>query len=596
MVVFLAGGQALWAQELLFDFRGGQFNDQLFRFVGERATEIITRDAGGLRWHFTQGKAPRQPVGIHWRSGISGDFVATARYEMASGAAAGFEIYLMLDNPTKDGVALAHLWQTTLPPASSLPQASDDGKAVAAPWSASDATLITFNHMTNTPEGKRFAKVNRNVFVSPGNQGGRLRLAREGDTIIASRADGDDQQFTELIRAEVGVNDIRMVRMAGLSLGQAGSELDMLLLEARLDAVVPELQGKGGTVVKKRGWLLWGGILTVFAIALGTAALLVVRKRRAPRQSQAEHMKTSRPAPAAKIPRRAYSLIEVLVCMGILAILLTLLVSAIQFFRQAAARTQCAFNLNQIGQAFHMHHEQLRFLPTAGTDWGTPPTYVKGIPTRGSEQGAGWAFQILPYLDSNDVWLGGGATTDLERQLVAVAATNPLYFCPARREPMTVTYNDGYLSRLAHAPVTHALCDYACANLDDGEGAVRANRYGRPLTLDDITDGLSNTLLVGEKKLNLYYLGKPGRSDDNEGYSAGNDWDTMRNTVRPPSPDTNEATAENGFASFGSSHPSGLNVLFADGSLRHLSYSVDATIFARLGTRADGLPVTLDAD
>jgi prepilin-type processing-associated H-X9-DG protein len=161
---------------------------------------------------------------------------------------------------------------------------------------------------------------------------------------------------------------------------------------------------------------------------------------------------------------------------------------------------------------------------------------------------------------------------------------------------MTVTYHDHYLSQSTHGPVTHALCDYACANLSDGEGAVRANRYGRPITFADITDGPSNTLLVSEKKLNLYYLGNVGRSDDNEGYSCGNDWDTMRNTNTPPSPDTNEPTTENGFASFGSSHPSGLNVLFADGSVRHVSYSIEATVFASLGTRADGQPISLDID
>jgi prepilin-type processing-associated H-X9-DG protein len=161
---------------------------------------------------------------------------------------------------------------------------------------------------------------------------------------------------------------------------------------------------------------------------------------------------------------------------------------------------------------------------------------------------------------------------------------------------MTVTYNDYYLSTSTHGPVTHALCDYACANLSDGDGAVRANRYGRPLTMADITDGPSNTLLVSEKKLNLFYLGTAGRSDDNEGYSAGNDWDTMRNAYRPPSPDTNEPTTENGFDSFGSSHPSGVNVLFADGAVHHVSYTIDPAVFASLGKRADGMPVSLNLD
>jgi prepilin-type processing-associated H-X9-DG protein len=107
----------------------------------------------------------------------------------------------------------------------------------------------------------------------------------------------------------------------------------------------------------------------------------------------------------------------------------------------------------------------------------------------------------------------------------------------------------------------------------------------------DIRDGTTTTLLVAERRLNLYYAGQQNRSDDNEGYSGGNDWDTMRSANIPPAPDTNSPTTENGFANFGSSHRSGMNILFADGSVRHVSYSIDATIFAQLGTRADGQPV-----
>jgi prepilin-type processing-associated H-X9-DG protein len=92
--------------------------------------------------------------------------------------------------------------------------------------------------------------------------------------------------------------------------------------------------------------------------------------------------------------------------------------------------------------------------------------------------------------------------------------------------------------------------------------------------------------------MNLYYLGQTPRSDDNEGYSAGNDWDTMRNANNPPARDTCAATSERGFAGFGASHPSGLNIVFADGSVRHVAYAIDPTVFARLGTRADGQPVS----
>jgi prepilin-type processing-associated H-X9-DG protein len=172
-----------------------------------------------------------------------------------------------------------------------------------------------------------------------------------------------------------------------------------------------------------------------------------------------------------------------------------------------------------------------------------------------------------------------------------VGAVNPVFFCPSRRPPTTVAYADNYISRSEDDLVTHALCDYAANNLDDGSGAVRANGLGPPLRIADITDGTSTTLLVGEKRLNLYYAGQPGRSDDNEGYASGNDWDTMRNANYPPARDTREAGDENGFGNFGSSHPAGMNVVFADGSVRHVAFSVAPTVFARLGSRADGQPI-----
>jgi prepilin-type processing-associated H-X9-DG protein len=209
----------------------------------------------------------------------------------------------------------------------------------------------------------------------------------------------------------------------------------------------------------------------------------------------------------------------------------------------------------------------------------------------GDRQGAGWGFQILPDLEAENAWRGGAATTDNGRQRVAVGAVNPVFFCPSRRAPMTVTYADNYISQSNDDPVTHALGDYAGNNLGDGSGAIRANGLGPPLRIADITDGTSTTLLVGEKRLNLYYLGQPGRKDDNEGYAAGNDWDTMRNANNPPAPDARGASDEGGFAEFGSSHPSGMNIVFADGSVRHVAFTIDPAVFSRLGSRADGQPI-----
>lgn len=293
-----------------------------------------------------------------------------------------------------------------------------------------------------------------------------------------------------------------------------------------------------------------------------------------------------------RLPSRGgISLIEVLVVCGIIALLVALLMPAVQMAREVARRIECSNHLKQMGIAFQSHHEQHGTFPTAGDGWGSPPTYVNGSPAVGSAQGAGWGFQTLPYLEAAAIWRGGDATTDQERQRFAVGTTHPLFFCPSRRSPMTVTYADFYLSQGSDDLVTHALCDYASNNLDDDTGAIQANGFGLPVRIADITDGTSNTLLVAEKRLNWHYLGQTGRSDDNEGYSAGNDWDTMRNAQHPPGRDTNEPTTERGFGSFGSSHSSGFNAVLADGSVRLISFTIDTELFARIGTRAEGTAV-----
>lgn len=291
---------------------------------------------------------------------------------------------------------------------------------------------------------------------------------------------------------------------------------------------------------------------------------------------------------AMRPSREAFTLIEVLVVIAIIGLLIALILPAVQSAREASRRTQCKNNLKQIGLAFQLHDEQWKILPTAGGDWGTPPTYISGQPATGARQRAGWGFQILPYIEGQAVWNGGAATTDNARQRVAVGALFAVFFCPSRRSPTTYTYCDLYISQAADDYVTHALCDYASNNLGDGDGAIRSSNFGPPLGIKDITDGTSTTLLVAEKRLNRFWTGQATRSDDNEGYTGGCDWDSMRSANLAPGSDTNQQTSEQGFSEFGSAHRSGFHMLLADGSVHHAAYSIDQSVLRRLGTRADG--------
>ncbi len=177
---------------------------------------------------------------------------------------------------------------------------------------------------------------------------------------------------------------------------------------------------------------------------------------------------------------------------------------------------------------------------------------------------------------------------------MAVGATHKLFFCPSRRRPQTVTFRDP--EYFGGAQLTHALCDYAASNLEE-TGVVRPQD---PIRIADILDGTSQTLMVSEKRLNVALLGQE-QADDRIGYTAGWDLETVRRTDKEPEADFHSTTPdengafENGGKRFGSSHSGKFNAVFADGSVRSISYDIDETIFSYLGDINDGNVISANA-
>src|SRR5947209_414492 len=163
-------------------------------------------------------------------------------------------------------------------------------------------------------------------------------------------------------------------------------------------------------------------------------------------------------------PRYAFTLVEWLVVIAIIGTLIGLLLPAVQKIREAASRTACLNNLKQLGLAFHHHHDVHGFFPTGGDSWTTPPVYNSGVPATGKKQKAGWGFQVLPFIEADNVYKGGGAPANLGKILVAIGTPNKTFFCPTRRLPQTVDYSETtYLDGIT---CTRALCDYAASNLE----------------------------------------------------------------------------------------------------------------------------------
>ena len=306
--------------------------------------------------------------------------------------------------------------------------------------------------------------------------------------------------------------------------------------------------------------------------------------------------------------RHAFTLIELLVVIAIIAILIGLLLPAVQKVREAAARLSCTNNLKQIGLGLHSYHDANLFFP--------PGFKAVAAPGGDVSPGWGWSFFVLPYLEQDNLFR---SQADLNQSVIASPLLRQklkLYQCPS--DIQTELFQVYGPVGVALTGVLAAPCSYAAFVGGDETEVATGDSYGQfhgcfyrnsKTRIADITDGTSHTGLVAERACAITqgtWAGalsgarmRLGAKNPAYAVNPNMDYDTdlfglmHANWINA----TNDQSDDGGTDDPSSFHTSGANHLFGDGSVRFLRNisgvkgsppSADRTAFWALGTRADG--------
>ncbi|HJZ54992.1 MAG TPA: DUF1559 domain-containing protein [Gemmataceae bacterium] len=312
--------------------------------------------------------------------------------------------------------------------------------------------------------------------------------------------------------------------------------------------------------------------------------------------------------------RGAFTLIELLVVIAIIAILIGLLLPAVQKVREAAARAKCANNLKQIGLACQIYHDVNGKLPASQYgDYSDPTAFGGPFYTSRS-----WSFLalILPYLEQQNLYQTGNLPTATLGTSVALGQPVPTLLCPSDQMSSLRTFAER--SRYSQTTFTVGLTsykgvlgsnfnygDYANATppfVNSGDGFWGANGlfsldvWKAPIALVAITDGTSNTFLVGEDIWTADYANgtQPGN-----GFAWAHSVEATLTCAMPPNnlkhtngnpinTTSNSASEWGSYHGFKSRHTGGVQFVYADGSVHFIPNSITLGTYRALASYKGG--------
>ena len=287
---------------------------------------------------------------------------------------------------------------------------------------------------------------------------------------------------------------------------------------------------------------------------------------------------------------RGFTLIEFLVVTAIIVVLIALLLPAVQQVREAARRTQCRNNLKQIGLALHSYHDTHSVFPPGwiAVDNSQRPSAFGGT------SGVGWAVHILPFVEQSGVYHlfnPNSALTSPENGEL-LNSQIPDYKCASDPQPDRFSIrSEAGGTLLAQLPVANYVGCFGPENLDDCElspgnlpvmtdGTCRGSgvfTHNSSIRIAAITDGVSNTLMVGERKTRPdldWFTSWPGM------IAAGEE--AVQRVCGSADHVPNDPHTH--FDDFSSQHAGGAQFCLGDGSVRFVSDNMDASVYRATAT------------